>query len=166
MRCLLNVTTVGGFFCALLVAPSFAVDNGLGLTPQMGYNSWYDLMCSPLMNETVLRSRADFFVTNGFKDLGYEYINLDDCFIAPGASGRDANGNLVEDPATFPSGMRSLSDYIHNVGLKFGVCKFLLVTICDRGDTFYQAFVYLSSFLPLPLSLLAVVLIFFVKLLV
>jgi hypothetical protein len=73
------------------------------------------------MNETVLKSRADFFVANGFKDLGYEYINLDDCFIAPGASGRDANGNLVEDPTTFPSGMRSLSDYIHNLGLKFGV---------------------------------------------
>ena len=99
-----------------------ALPNGLGLTPQMGYNSWYDLMCSPSMNETVLRSRAEFFVQSGLKDLGYNYVNLDDCYIAPGAAGRNANGTLVEDPATFPSGMKALADYVHGLGMKFGVC--------------------------------------------
>ena len=54
--------------------------------------------------------------------LGYEYLNLDDCYIAAGAAGRDANGTLVEDPNTFPSGMRALADYVHGLGMKFGVC--------------------------------------------
>ncbi len=32
--------------------------------------------------------------TNGMKDLGYEYINLDDCWAGP----RDANGTYTADP--------------------------------------------------------------------
>lgn len=91
----------------------------------MGYNSWYDLMCSTSMNETVLRGRADFFKQSGLARLGYTYLNLDDCYIAPGAAGRDDNGTLREDPTTFPSGMRALSDYVHGLGMQFGVCKLL-----------------------------------------
>lgn len=34
---------------------------------------------------------------------------------------RDANGHMVPDPETFPSGMKVLGDYIHQKGLKFGV---------------------------------------------
>ena len=36
---------------ALLVACASALNNGLLLTPNMGYNSWYDLMCTQAMNE-------------------------------------------------------------------------------------------------------------------
>ena len=44
----------------------------------------YDLMCSPSMNETVIAQRAQWFKDHGFDKLGYEYVNLDDCFIAKG----------------------------------------------------------------------------------
>ena len=37
----------------------------------MGYNSWYDLMCSPYMNETTLERTADAMVSKGLVDLGY-----------------------------------------------------------------------------------------------
>jgi hypothetical protein len=37
----------------------------------MGYNSWYDLMCSPYMNETTLERTADAMVTKGLVALGY-----------------------------------------------------------------------------------------------
>lgn len=40
--------------CAL-VAGASALNNGLGITPQMGYNSWYDLECSASMNESSIR---------------------------------------------------------------------------------------------------------------
>eukprot|EP00039_Didymoeca_costata_P012313 m.176599 g.176599 ORF g.176599 m.176599 type:complete len:225 (+) comp15446_c0_seq6:40-714(+) len=105
------------------------LDNGLGRTPQMGYNSWYDLECTDDMNERVIRQTALAMVSNGLVDVGYNYINLDDCFI----SHRAPNTNiLVPDPSTFPSGMRALADFIHNKskgdgvwigrkGMKFGV---------------------------------------------
>ena len=30
----------------------------------MGYNSWYDLMCSPYMNETTLERTADAMIAS------------------------------------------------------------------------------------------------------
>ena len=37
------------------------------------------------------------------------------------ANTRNADGRLVADPAKFPSGMKSLADYIHARGLRFGI---------------------------------------------
>ena len=88
----------------------------------MGYNSWYDLMCSPYMNETTLHATADAMVEKGLVKLGYNYLNLDDCYI----TSRDASGVLQPDPKTFSSGMKSLGDYAHSKGMKFvsaaGLC--------------------------------------------
>ena len=81
----------------------------------MGYNSWYDLMCSPYMNETTLHATADAMVEKGLVKLGYNYLNLDDCYI----TSRDASGVLQPDPKTFSSGMKSLGDYAHSKGMKF-----------------------------------------------
>ncbi|XP_065846502.1 probable alpha-galactosidase isoform X3 [Oscarella lobularis] len=92
-----------------------SLDNGLGLTPAMGYNSWYDYGCS--LNEKGIRATADALVDYGFSKLGYIYVNLDDCW----AKGRYDNGTVYSDPNTFPSGMKALADYIHSKGLKFGV---------------------------------------------
>ena len=98
-----------------------ALDNGLGLTPQMGYNSWYDLMCSASMNETTIQATADALVLTGLAGVGYTYVNLDDCYIkSRSADGVEkgavqGKGTLLPDPATFPSGMRALGDYIHAV---------------------------------------------------
>lgn len=50
--------------------------------------------------------------------LGYEYVNVDDCWMT---DTRDADGHLQADPSTFPQGMSALGDYIHNATLKFGI---------------------------------------------
>jgi len=101
-----------------------ALENGLARTPQMGYNSWYDLECSDSMNETALRQIADALVSTGLRDLGYQYLNLDDCW----AKGRYPNGSVYADPAKFPSGtLKPLADYVHSKGLLFG-------TYTDRGS--------------------------------
>ena len=63
----------------LLPAATVALDNGLARLPQMGYNSWYDVECGPKMNETVIKQVADLMVSEGLRDLGYNYVNLDDC---------------------------------------------------------------------------------------
>ena len=51
------------------------------------------------------------------KDAGYIYVNIDDCWQVS----RDASGNIVVDPQRFPHGMKAVGDYIHSLGLKFGV---------------------------------------------
>ncbi|MBO9596246.1 MAG: glycoside hydrolase family 27 protein, partial [Cohnella sp.] len=88
----------------------------LGLTPAMGWNSWNTFTWD--INEQLIRDVADVFVSEGYKEAGYEYIVIDDCW---SLKERDADGNLVADPAKFPSGMKALADYIHSKGLKFGM---------------------------------------------
>jgi alpha-galactosidase len=93
-----------------------ALDNGLAKTPPMGWNSWNKFGCKGL-NEKVVRETADAMASNGMKDAGYQYVIIDDCW----QTGRDAAGNIVADTERFPSGIKALSDYIHEKGLKFGI---------------------------------------------
>jgi len=82
----------------------------------MGWNSWNAYNCNGL-NETVVKSMADAFITTGMKDAGYEYVNLDDCWM----DGRDASGKLKWNASKFPSGIPALAEYIHGKGLKIGI---------------------------------------------
>jgi hypothetical protein len=95
---------------------ALALDNGLGLTPQMGWNSWNKFACS--INEDLIKSTADALISTDLAKVGYTYLNLDDCWEAPA---RDSNGRLWGHPETFPSGMKSLGDFIHERGLKYGI---------------------------------------------
>jgi alpha-galactosidase len=51
------------------------------------------------------------------KDVGYQYVNLDDCWM----NGRDASGKILVNTSKFPSGMAALADYVHGKGLKIGL---------------------------------------------
>ncbi|WP_414636069.1 NPCBM/NEW2 domain-containing protein [Actinophytocola sp.] len=99
-------------------APALAWENGLARTPPMGFNNWNFTHCESIFNETTIKRVADAFVSSGLRDVGYQYVNIDDCWALPQ---RNAQGNLVADPARFPSGMKALGDYIHARGLKFGI---------------------------------------------
>jgi alpha-galactosidase len=92
-----------------------ALDNGLGRTPQMGWNSWNHFACG--INEQLIKDTAHTIATGPLKEAGYEYVNLDDCW----QKTRDSAGNVHEDPAAFPSGIKALADYVHSLGLKFGL---------------------------------------------
>jgi alpha-galactosidase len=89
----------------------------LAATPPMGWNSWN--MFGSAVHETVIREIADAIVSSGLKDCGYEYIVIDDCWSQKG--GRDRNGDLVPDPYKFPSGIKALADYMHDLGFKIGI---------------------------------------------
>jgi len=101
---------------ASVPAVGHALDNGLAKTPPMGWNSWNKYACEGL-NEKVVRQTADVMASNGMKDVGYQYVIIDDCW----QTGRDAQGNIVVDAEKFPSGIKALADYIHAKGLKFGI---------------------------------------------
>ena len=87
----------------------------LAQTPPMGWNSWN--IFGGQIDENKIKAIADAMVSSGMKDAGYEYIVMDDCW----QLSRDAQGNIEADPETFPSGIKALSDYIHGLGLKFGL---------------------------------------------
>ncbi|WP_285743616.1 carbohydrate-binding protein [Lentzea sp. NBRC 105346] len=84
----------------------------------MGFNNWNTTHCTSTFNEAMIKSIADIFVSRGLKDVGYQYVNIDDCWALPQ---RDSQGNLVPDPARFPNGIKGLADYVHSKGLKFGI---------------------------------------------
>jgi len=88
----------------------------LALTPPMGWNSWNTFKSD--ISEQLIKDVADAFIRDGYKDAGYEYIIIDDCWAL---RERDENGNLAPDPEKFPNGMKALADYIHSKGLKFGI---------------------------------------------
>ncbi|MCU4164023.1 glycoside hydrolase family 27 protein [Carboxylicivirga caseinilyticus] len=88
----------------------------LALTPPMGWNSWNTFGTD--INEKLVKDIADAFVETGLKDAGYEYLVLDDGWMA---MERDENYNLVPDPKKFPNGMKAVVDYVHSKGLKFGI---------------------------------------------
>ncbi|XP_078148182.1 alpha-galactosidase-like isoform X1 [Carex rostrata] len=93
-----------------------SLKNGLGLTPQMGWNSWNHFGCN--INEKLIKQTADALVSTGLASAGYKYLNIDDCW---GNYYRDKWGYLRGNESTFPSGIKALADYVHSKGLKFGI---------------------------------------------
>lgn len=101
----------------------------LALTPPMGWNSWY--VHFNRVTDVDLRAAANAMIASGMADAGYQYVNVDDCWMNaekpskylsdPKRVGplRDVNGN-VQPNACFPD-MKALADYIHAKGLKAGL---------------------------------------------
>ncbi|MGB3441008.1 MAG: NPCBM/NEW2 domain-containing protein [Actinophytocola sp.] len=112
------MVTVVGSAAGPSAPRAVAVENGLARTPAMGFNNWNATHCRAEFNEQMVSQIADLFVARGLKDAGYTYVNLDDCWALPA---RNAAGNLVPDPARFPSGIKAVADYVHAKGLKFGI---------------------------------------------
>lgn len=87
----------------------------LAPTPPMGWASWNYYFCN--YDEKAVRNQADALVSTGMRDLGYQYVIIQEC-IAPT---RDSSGHLVPDAARFPHGLPALVSYIHSRGLKAGI---------------------------------------------
>lgn len=113
------------------------------MTPPMGWNSWNKFGCD--INEKIIMETADAMVSSGLAEAGYRYLVIDDCW----QIGRDSAGNILPDPARFPSGIRKLSDYVHSKGLKFGIYSDAGTATCQgrpgsRGYEFQDARTYAS----------------------
>jgi alpha-galactosidase len=128
-------------FSTSIVAQKY---QNLAPTPPMGWNSWNTFEIN--IDEQLVKQTADLMVSSGMAAVGYNYIVLDDGWMA---KERDANGNLVPDPAKFPSGMKALVDYVHAKGLKFGLYNCAGTKTCagfpgTRGYEFHDALFYAS----------------------
>ena len=89
--------------------------------PTMGWSSWNTFAVN--ISENIIKAQADAMVSQGLKDAGYQYINIDDGF----QYGRLSNGKVRIHPQRFPNGLKVVSDYIHSKGLKAGIYS-------DAGD--------------------------------
>lgn len=103
--------------------------------PPMGWNSW-DCF-GGAVNEERVRKNAEYMAAN-LKELGWEYIVVDIQWYEPNAADlkqryapfadlvMDEYGRLMPDEQRFPSakdgnGFKKLAEYIHDLGLKFGI---------------------------------------------
>ena len=64
------------------------------------------------------RQMADRLAEDGFAKAGYTVVGIDDCWLA---NERDAKGRLQAAVERFPGGMAHLADYVHGIGLQFGI---------------------------------------------
>lgn len=98
---------------------------GVAPTPPMGWNSWNEFGCSASkVTAAQVLAIGDALVDSGMRDAGYEYVNIDDCWLE---AARAADGTL-QPTAGFPEGLRPVADYLHERGLKLGIYG-------DRGNT-------------------------------
>lgn len=115
---------------------AWALNNGMGRTPQLGWNSWNHFACNldaQLVAETI-DAMAD--PQNGLQDAGYNFVNMDDCW----AGYRDKAGFIHPDEKTFPNGVKPLADRAHAAGLKFGLYSDAGLKTCAGrpGSLFYE----------------------------
>ena len=89
-------------------------DNGIGRTPAMGWNSWNKF--AGRVDDASVRAMADAMASNGMREAGYAYINIDDTWEG---DQRDERGNITTN-RKFPD-MKALADYVHGKGLKLGI---------------------------------------------
>ncbi|PKY57130.1 Melibiase family protein [Rhizophagus irregularis] len=105
--------TLFGLIC--IINETNGLDNGLGRTPPMGWNSWNRFNCT--IDENLIKQTADALVDYGLRDIGYKYLNIDDCWMGE----RDEQGYIHASNITFPGGIIALADYTHSKGLLFGI---------------------------------------------
>ena len=89
----------------------------LAPTPPMGWNSW-NVFGEHIDEAKILRT-AHALVDSGMRDVGWEYVMLDDGWQK--TRGSRFLYPLEHDPDKFPRGIASLADDIHDLGLKLGI---------------------------------------------
>lgn len=118
------------------------VGDTLALTPPMGWNSWY--IHYHRVTEKHLRDAADAMIASGMADYGYQYVNIDDCWMVRpdspdpmlGGAPREASG-AIRSNRNFPD-MKALADYIHSRGLKAGLYSSPGPLTCAKYTGSYQ----------------------------
>jgi len=102
----------------------------LAATPPMGWNSWNHFACKVTAGD--IRAAADAMASNGMKEAGYTYVNIDDCWQGK----RDAQGNL--HPNARFGDIKALADYVHSKGLKIGIYSSPGPQTCAGYEGSYQ----------------------------
>lgn len=110
-------TTFAALVPLALAGFASAYNNGLALTPQMGWNTWNTFACN--ISEDTILSAAKSIKSEGLDKLGYNYVIIDDCWQA---DQRDPDTKEIPaNPEKFPNGLKPIVDEIKALGLKAGI---------------------------------------------
>lgn len=82
----------------------------------MGWNTYNAYNCNP--SEQKVKLNAQGLVDLGLKQLGYTIVTPD---CGWNTRTRDSQQRLQWNTTLFPSGGKALGDYLHGLGLKFGM---------------------------------------------
>ena len=121
--------------CALIAAstPSICAATEVAATPPLGWNSWD--CYGTTVTEAEVKANADYMAKH-LKQHGWQYVVIDIQWSEPNAQAHgyrpgaqlamDEYGRLIPAVNRFPSasegrGFRPLADYIHGLGLRFGI---------------------------------------------
>jgi hypothetical protein len=91
----------------------------LGIDPAMGWSSWSFVRKGP--TEAVIEAQAKGMHDSGLSKHGFIFVNIDDFYYLDPSRNVDAYGRWVTDTSKFPNGMAAVGDYVHGLGLKFGM---------------------------------------------
>lgn len=110
-----------GFVIAVLTSAAAALvnPNSIGRLPAMGWNSWNEYGCN--INESIFITTAQKLVSTGLKDLGYIYVNVDDCWSDKVKKRDSRTQQIIPDASKFPKGISNTAAQIHALGLKMGI---------------------------------------------
>jgi alpha-galactosidase len=110
-----------GIYATSAAPPAAAEANGLAATPIMGWSSWSYVRSDP--TEAKIEAEADAMKSSGLAAVGYQYVNIDDFWMACNSDGPEvnANGYWLTDTTKFPDGMAAVASHVHADGLKFGL---------------------------------------------
>jgi alpha-galactosidase len=86
------------------------------VTPPMGWNGFNHFYLD--VGAATVEAEARALVTSGMAAAGYTYVDIDGGWDMPD---RGPGGALVPVPFRFPQGMKPVADYVHGLGLKFGI---------------------------------------------
>lgn len=106
------------------------IGDKIALTPSMGWNSWN---CWGLSVDDGKVRDAARLMSSCLHDYGWEYVNIDDGWEAPQ---RNEDGEISANEK-FPD-IVSLTEYIHSLGLKFGIYSSPGKTTCGGHVGSYQ----------------------------
>ncbi|CAG8752238.1 8566_t:CDS:10, partial [Dentiscutata erythropus] len=120
--------------------------NGFGYkTPPMGWNPYNSFGLN--YNEAIIKQHADTIASEGYLEVGYRYINLDDGWQAYFIRNILDKKKLVPDLIKFPSGIKALADYIHDKGLLFGIYSDAGTLTCgDRPGSLDHEYIDIQTF--------------------
>lgn len=105
----------------VLAGPTVGIisQDGTGRLPAMGWNSWNEYGCD--IKDSDFIKVGELLISLGLKDVGYEYVNIDDCWSDKEKRRDPTTKEILPDEAKFPQGISHTAEVIHSLGLKLGI---------------------------------------------
>ncbi len=100
------------------ITPAHAENNGVATTPFMGWSTWSFDGGYPTQANIEAQANVE---ASKLKSHGYNYVLLDDHYYLNPGTTVDQYGRWVVNSAQFPNGIAGIANYVHSLGLKFGI---------------------------------------------